>query len=69
MKSGKRVMATQVRQYSGKKEVFHTCTTCGITDVSHPQMEFRYCSDCGGLGYCKDHIFSHEHKQNTNKNV
>jgi hypothetical protein len=69
MKSGKRVMATQVRQYSGKKEAFHTCTTCGITDVSHPQMEFRYCSDCGGLGYCKDHIFRHEHKQSTNKNV
>jgi hypothetical protein len=69
MKTGKRVMATQVRQYSGKKEVFHTCATCGITDVSHPQMEFRYCSNCGGLGYCKDHIFNHEHKQKSHKNA
>jgi hypothetical protein len=63
MKTGKRVMATQVREFSGKKEAFHTCAACGITDVSHPQMEFRYCSECGGLGYCKDHIFNHEHRK------
>lgn len=60
-KTGKRRMAEQAKQFTGKKEAFHTCATCGITDLSHPQMEFRYCSDCGGLGYCKDHIFSHEH--------
>jgi len=61
MKTGKRAMATQARQFSGKRDAFHTCAACGITDLSHPQMEFRYCSDCGGLGYCKDHIFNHEH--------
>jgi hypothetical protein len=61
VKTGRRRMAEQARQFSGRKEAFHTCTTCGITDLSHPQMEFRYCSDCGGLGYCKDHIFNHEH--------
>jgi hypothetical protein len=67
MKTGKRVMATQARQFSGKKEAFHTCAICGITDVSHPQMEFRYCSECGGLGYCRDHISSHEHKRKAGK--
>src|SRR3990172_2602644 len=61
MKTGKRVMATQARQFSGKKEAFHTCATCAKTDISHPGMGFRYCSECGGLGYCMDHIFSHEH--------
>lgn len=61
MKTGKRAMATQARQFSGKKEAFHTCAACGITDVSHPRMEFRYCPECGGLGYCNDHIFNHEH--------
>lgn len=65
MKAGKRVMGKQARQFSGKTEAFHTCTACGITDISHPRMEFRYCSDCGGLGYCKNHIFSHEHVRNT----
>ncbi len=64
VKTGRRHMAEQARQFSGKKEAFHTCKTCGKTDLSHPQMEFRYCSDCGGLGYCKDHIFNHEHVKN-----
>jgi len=63
MKTGKRVMTAQAKQFSGIRDAFHTCSTCGITDLSHPQMEFRYCADCGGLGYCKDHIFDHEHKK------
>lgn len=61
MKTGKKIMASQAQQFTGKKEAFHTCATCGITDLSHPRMEFRYCSECGGLGYCTDHIFKHEH--------
>ena len=61
MKTGKRVMATQARQFSGKKEAFHTCATCAKTDISHPGMGFRYCSECGGLGYCMDHISNHGH--------
>jgi hypothetical protein len=65
MKTGKRRMADQARQFSGKREAFHTCATCGKTDISHPQMEFRYCSDCGGLGYCMEHIFNHEHRKKS----
>jgi len=61
IKSGKRKMSTQTQQFSRSAEPFHRCAVCGKTDQSHPSMEFRYCSDCGGLGYCKDHIFSHEH--------
>lgn len=61
MKTGKKVMATQARQLSGKKEAFHTCATCAKSDISHPGMEFRYCPECNGLGYCMDHIFNHEH--------
>jgi hypothetical protein len=65
MKTGNRTMVAQARKFTGKKEPFHRCATCGKTDISHPQMEFRYCSDCGGLGYCKDHIFSHEHRKKS----
>jgi hypothetical protein len=61
MKTGNRKMVFQARQYSSGREPFHKCAVCGKTDLSNPQMEFRYCSDCGGLGYCKDHIFNHEH--------
>jgi len=40
----------------------HRCTSCGITDQSHPEMDFRYCPQCNGQhGYCKEHIFSHQH--------
>lgn len=61
MKTGKNRMAAQAREHSGKKEAFHTCAVCGITDLSHPAMEFRYCPECGGQGYCAAHIFDHQH--------
>ena len=42
----------------------HRCTVCGRTDVSNPELEFRYCSRCNGYYcYCSDHIGSHEHIQ------
>ena len=40
----------------------HRCTVCGRTDVSDPQLEFRYCSRCKGYHcYCEDHISNHTH--------
>ncbi len=40
----------------------HKCTICGRTDVSHPDLEFRYCSRCQGYHcYCEDHISDHTH--------
>ena len=42
----------------------HRCTICGKTDVSHPDLEFRYCSRCKGYYcYCEDHISNHSHIQ------
>lgn len=44
------------------KRAIHRCTTCGITDQTHPDMDFRYCPQCDGqYGYCREHIFSHTH--------
>ncbi|MBT0653685.1 rhomboid family intramembrane serine protease [Geomobilimonas luticola] len=44
------------------EEPLHRCTVCGITDKTHPRMDFRYCPQCAGQhGYCQEHIFSHEH--------
>ena len=43
-------------------ETRHCCTVCGITEVSHPDSSFRYCSECTDtLCYCTDHIREHEH--------
>ncbi len=40
----------------------HKCTICGRTDISHPELEFRYCSRCKGYHcYCEDHISNHTH--------
>ena len=42
----------------------HKCTVCGRTDVSDPDLEFRYCSRCSGYHcYCEDHISNHTHIQ------
>ncbi len=40
----------------------HRCTVCGRTDVSNPELEFRYCSRCNGyFCYCEEHIGNHTH--------
>ena len=42
----------------------HRCTVCGRTDVSNPELEFRYCSRCNGYHcYCSDHISNHTHME------
>ena len=50
-------------QKAAPKDSFtHKCTVCGRTDVSDPQLEFRYCSRCNGYYcYCEDHINHHSH--------
>ena len=47
------------------KEAYnHKCTVCGRTDVTNPELEFRYCSRCNGYHcYCEDHINNHTHIQ------
>ncbi len=42
----------------------HRCTVCGRTDLSDPDLEFRYCSKCNGyFCYCEEHISKHTHVQ------
>ena len=45
----------------------HRCTICGRTDVTNPELEFRYCSKCQGYHcFCSDHIFNHVHFTDEN---
>ena len=54
----------QASTASVKKPYTHRCTICGRTDVSDPELEFRYCSRCNGYHcYCEDHINNHTHIQ------
>lgn len=49
---------------SEKANYTHKCAVCGRTDVSNPELEFRYCSRCKGYYcYCQDHINDHAHIQ------
>lgn len=53
---------SQHQDHSAHRNYTHRCTVCGRTDVSDPQLEFRYCSRCNGYHcYCEDHISNHTH--------
>ena len=64
MRYRRRSMATQARRIAEEKnpEPRHRCYICGKTDLTDPEMDFRYCSKCAGdQCYCPEHIFNHEH--------
>ena len=62
---GQRRMSQPTRKFSVQRdesEPRHRCHKCGKTDLTHPQMDFRYCSKCTGEDcYCSEHIGNHEH--------
>ena len=38
------------------------CAVCGRTEISNPELEFRYCSRCAGYHcFCQEHINNHIH--------
>lgn len=40
----------------------HQCYICGRTNITNPELTFRYCSKCSGAKeYCQDHLFTHAH--------
>lgn len=62
--SGPKVVHFHVTQSSSqaKQDYNHRCTVCGRTDVTNPELEFRYCSRCKGYYcYCQEHINNHVH--------
>ena len=70
VKGGYRMRPSQIkRRMSFERETRtnqtiakHKCAICGRTDVTNPELEFRFCSRCNGnYEYCSDHLFSHKH--------
>ena len=56
--------SSETSKAAPKASYTHRCTVCGRTDVSNPELEFRYCSKCKGYYcYCQDHINNHSHIQ------
>ena len=57
-----KIEVKKVPVQQAKPDYTHRCTICGRTDVSNPELEFRYCSKCNGyFCYCEDHIGNHTH--------
>ena len=47
---------------SGGRAARHRCEICGRTELTNPELEFRFCSKCSGQHeYCQDHLFTHQH--------
>jgi hypothetical protein len=63
LKYGRKQLSRRVSTApSPKAGPFHRCLVCGVTDETHPHMDFRYCPECKGqCCYCREHIFQHEH--------
>ena len=65
MRYRRRKMAAQAQRIADDKngpQPRHRCHICGKTDLTNPEMDFRYCSKCAGdQCYCPEHIFNHEH--------
>jgi hypothetical protein len=60
------IQAQKLSRQSDEREPRHTCHVCGKTDISNPELDFRYCSKCAGdQCYCPEHLRAHEHVLNT----
>jgi hypothetical protein len=62
MRHGRRKMARQVKEFAEVAEPRHRCLVCGRTDLTNPELDFRYCSKCAGdQCYCPEHLPRHTH--------
>ena len=40
----------------------HKCAVCGRTELTNPELDFRYCTKCvGNYEYCSEHLYTHPH--------
>jgi hypothetical protein len=59
---GRRAAVRRAEKAAEKAQPRHVCYVCGKTDLTHPQLDFRYCSKCAGdQCYCPEHIHNHAH--------
>ena len=67
LRQGQRSRAHQAEKVAAAEQPRHVCHVCGKTDRSHPELDFRYCSQCAGdQCYCPEHIRNHPHVVSTN---
>lgn len=48
--------------YVANGVIVHQCSVCNKTNITNPELTFRYCSKCvGNHEYCQEHLFTHVH--------
>ncbi len=58
-----RTVTRQASARAARDKPVHVCTICGVTDKTHPAMDFRYCTKCEPpVAYCEEHLRNHEHR-------
>ncbi|MDE2150649.1 MAG: rhomboid family intramembrane serine protease [Gammaproteobacteria bacterium] len=69
LRYGHRRLRQQARAAVERGKPLHLCTVCGITDKTHPTMDFRYCTKCEPpVAYCTEHLRNHEHRRTEPEN-
>ncbi len=62
VRRGQRAVVRKARDLAEAGEPRHRCHVCGKTDLTNPELDFRYCSKCAGdQCYCPEHIQNHVH--------
>jgi hypothetical protein len=62
VRQGRRTAVRRAEKVVEQEKPRHVCYVCGKTDKSHPDLDFRYCSQCAGdQCYCPEHIRNHAH--------
>jgi hypothetical protein len=55
--------AKKIQKRAAAEGYRHKCEVCGRTDVTNPELQFRYCSRCEGFHcFCEEHIENHQHR-------
>lgn len=68
MRYRKRRMDREAKFAVDEDEPRHRCHVCGKTDLTNPEMDFRYCSKCAGdQCYCPEHLGNHTHVLTANE--
>jgi hypothetical protein len=68
LRQRKRAVQREAQREQEKSTPRHKCHVCGKTNLSDPEMDFRYCSKCAGDEcYCTEHIRNHEHVATTSE--
>lgn len=61
-RAGNRRMVRQIGAARAARQPRHVCVVCGVTNLSDPDRDFRYCPECAGTpAYCDEHLAGHVH--------